>query len=287
MSMEILRVIKPGASAAIQDAGRVGWKRFGVPSSGAMDDHAARWANRLLDNPPEAPLLEVLLAGAEFAVQRDVWITITGAHGGSSRACWRVLRVCSGETIRFAGGQNGVWSYVAVEGGFEAPRFLGSASVYARGGLGMPLQSGDVLRRTNQSEFHLPEHVAGRIAPWNEQRDYRTPPALRVWPGPQWGFFSDTEKQKFFAQNWTVSSQSDRVGYRLKGEPLASRGEQIISEPVRVGSIQIPENGQPIVTLRDGPTVGGYPKLGLVDAADIAWLVQCNAGQPVRFRLAA
>jgi allophanate hydrolase subunit 2 len=125
------------------------------------------------------------------------------------------------------------------------------------------------------------------MAPWNEQRDYHSPPPLRVWPGPQWNSFREAERQKFFAQNWTVSSQSDRVGYRLTGDPLNTQREQIISEPVRVGTIQIPENGQPIVTLRDGPTVGGYPKLGLVDAADLSWLVQCSAGQQVRFRSVA
>src|SRR6202008_3662452 len=99
-------------------------------------------------------------------------------------------------------------------------------------------------------------------------------------------FFSDADRRKFFAQSWAVNSQSDRVGYRLEGEPLRRAEEQIISAPVRVGTIQIPENGQPIVTLRDGPTVGGYPKLGLVHADDLSWLVQCSAGQKVKFRLA-
>lgn len=284
MSREILEIVSPGVGASIQDRGRAGWRRFGVPPGGAMDDHAARWANRLLDNSAEAPVLELLLQGAELLVRNDGWMAITGASGDESHPAWRAIRVRKGETIRLSHAPNGVWSYIAVEGGFDAPQLLGSASVYARGGLGQPLKHGDLLRRTKGREFHLPEHVAGRIAPWNEQRNYAAPPVLRVWRGPQWDAFNEAERKHFFDRPWTVSPQSDRVGYRLSGEPLEPRHEQIISEPVRVGTIQIPENGEPILTLRDGPTVGGYPKLGVIDADDLSWLVQCCPGQSVRFR---
>ena len=92
------------------------------------------------------------------------------------------------------------------------------------------------------------------------------------------------DRQLFFGEPWTVTSQSDRVGYRLSGTPLTSKLPQLISEPMRTGTIQVPENGQPIVMMRDGPTVGGYPKLGLLDAADVAWLAQCRPGQQVRFQ---
>lgn len=115
--------------------------------------------------------------------------------------------------------------------------------------------------------------------PWTEIRDYSAPPAFRVWPGPQRTMFSD----EFFGREWIVTPQSNRVGYRLSGEPLAFARRELLSEPVRVGTIQVPENGLPIVTMRDGPTVGGYPKLGLVDPADLSWLAQCRAGQKVRF----
>jgi biotin-dependent carboxylase-like uncharacterized protein len=284
--MDVLEVISPGLGATIQDCGRVGWRRFGVPTGGAMDDHAARWANRLLDNSLEAPLLELLLQGAELLVRHDAWIAITGADAEATHPMWRAVHVKAGERIHFPQRTKGVWIYIAVEGGFDAPRWLGSASVYARGGLGRALEHGDILRRETTREFHLPEHVAGRVVPWNEQRDYRVPPSLRVWRGPQWDLFSEADRQRFFSQNWSVSSQSDRVGYRLEGEPLNSIDTQIISEPVRVGTIQVPESGRPIVTLRDGPTVGGYAKLGLVDAVDLSSLVQCAPGQPVRFQLA-
>jgi antagonist of KipI len=94
------------------------------------------------------------------------------------------------------------------------------------------------------------------------------------------------DRQRFFDEPWTVTSQSDRVGYRLFGTSLTSKLPQMISEPVRMGTIQVPESGQPIVMMRDGPTVGGYPKLGVLDSADVAWLAQCRPGQHIRFQAA-
>jgi len=120
---------------------------------------------------------------------------------------------------------------------------------------------------------------------WHEVRDYTAPPTLRVWRGPQWEFFSEADRGLFFAEGWTVSSQSDRVGYRLEGTPLKAAANQIISEPVLTGSIQIPSSGLPIVTMRDGPTVGGYPKLGILDSRDLSWLAQCRPGARVHFEL--
>ena len=107
---------------------------------------------------------------------------------------------------------------------------------------------------------------------------------MRVWPGPQWGKFSDLARDTFFATAWKVSPQSDRAGYRLDGAEIPPPGGSLASEPVLVGSIQVPPGGQPIVTMPDGPTIGGYHKLGLVDPEDLRWLVQTPPGRTVRFR---
>ena len=286
MHEDVFKVIAPGLAATMQDQGRFGWRRFGVPTSGPMDDHAAAWANRLLDNPPEAPVLELLLQGAKLAVLNDAWIAITGADAEANLPTWRIVRAKADEMIQFPHARSGVWIYIAVEGGFESDKVLGSASTYQRGGLGMPLAPGDILRRKPDAAFRLIPKVAGRSVAWCERRNYDSPPGLRVWPGPQWDSFSESERQSFFAQEWTVTSRSDRAGYRLTGTDLKQDVTQIISEPVRVGSIQMPPSGQAIVIMRDGPTVGGYPKLGMIDLADLSWLAQCRPGQKVRFRAA-
>ncbi len=285
MSVEVLKVVRTGLGASLQDVGRPGFARFGVPPGGVMDDHAADWANRLLDNPANAPVLELLLQGAQLEVLRTSWLVITGADAGCNRPLWRMVHAQAGEQIVFPASRKGLWTYVAVEGGFDAPRYFGSASVYPRGRIGSALANGNVLSRVGESRLTLPRGVAGRALATDERHDYAHPPALRVWPGPQWDYFGQADRAVFFQQAWTVSPQSDRVGYRLEGTRLAPAKQQIPSEPVLVGSIQVPPLGQPIVTMRDGPTVGGYPKIGLVEPEDLSWLTQCRPGTRVRFKL--
>jgi biotin-dependent carboxylase-like uncharacterized protein len=282
---DVLKILDPGLGATLQDQGRPGWKKFGVPPGGAMDDHAARWANRLLDNTVDAPVIEFLLQGARLEILQDVWIAITGADATANIPMWRATPMRRGDLVQFPHNRSGLWIYLAIAGGFSGERWLGSASVFAQGKIGLPFTRGDLLQRAEEKSFALPAHVAGRLAPWNECRDYAAPPPLRVWPGPQWDLFDPNAREKFFSESWTVSSQSDRAGYRLTGEPLESAPPEMLSEPVLVGSIQIPTKGQPIVTMRDGPTVGGYPKIGLVDAADFSWLAQCRPGQRLKFKL--
>jgi biotin-dependent carboxylase-like uncharacterized protein len=281
---EVLEVRQTGLGMTIQDAGRPGWRRFGVPVGGAMDSHAASWANHLLDNRSGAPVLELLLQGAWLVALQEVWCALTGADVEASIPLWRVVHLEPGEKIEMRRARSGVWSYLAVAGGFAAPRLLGSASQLPKAGIGEPPRAGDRLASV-AVDFHLPAGVATRAVSPDERRNYDHPPPLRVWPGPQWDEFSEAERERFFAASWTVSAQSDRVGYRLEGPALNASRPQIISEPVRVGSIQVPANGQPIVTMRDGPTVGGYPKLGVVDPADLYRLTQCRPGLPVRFQL--
>jgi biotin-dependent carboxylase-like uncharacterized protein len=249
-----------------------------------MDDHAASWANRMLDNSPSCPVVELLLQGASFKILQDVWIATTGAEADATVSTWRAVRVRKGDRIDFRQNRSGLWAYLAVEGGFFATPFLGSASVYPRGGLGANLKAGETLSRLRDKSFQLMAGVAGRLVPPKERREYHHPPLLRVWPAPQSALFTGDDRQRFFNEPWTISPHSDRVGYRLVGAPLDSIPGQILSEPMRVGTIQVPENGLPIVTMRDGPTVGGYPKLGMVDPRDLAWLTQCRPGQSVRFQ---
>ncbi|HSH15261.1 MAG TPA: hypothetical protein VLD18_04445, partial [Verrucomicrobiae bacterium] len=127
MSVEVLKVVRTGLGASIQDLGRPGFARFGVPPGGVMDDHAAGWANQLLENPPDAPVLELLLQGAQLEVLRTSWLVITGADTGCNRPLWRMVRAQAGEQIVFPASRKGLWTYVAVEGGFAAARYFGSA----------------------------------------------------------------------------------------------------------------------------------------------------------------
>jgi len=286
MSIAVLQVESAGLGVSIQDRGRTGSRRCGVPPSGCMDEHAAIWANRLLDNPTGAALLELQLQGARFTVRDTSWIAITGADLRCNLPTWRAVKVEEGEEIRFMENRAGVWAYLAVEDGIQAESILDSRSAYPRGRIGRTLTEGEVVSRYAAHGFELPPGVAGRTVPWTERRDYSKPPVIHVYPGPQWDLFTEAEQKKLFTTEWTVSSQSDRAGYRLSGPALHPQTPEIVSEPVRTGSIQVPMNGQPIITMRDGPTVGGYPKIGLIDRQDLSWIAQCRPRQKLRFQKA-
>ena len=311
----ILRILEPGLGVSLQDAGRPGFRRFGVPTSGTMDPVTATWANRLLDNPPDATVLEFCLQGQRLEALRDGWIAVCGGSHPRGQAPYRAFRVRAGESLNFGPGDSGVWTYLAVPGGFRAEAFLGSRSTNPRAGIGRTLRSGDLILRNPAGDWHPPASVAARgVSPdqWLTDRD--TGP-LRVWPGPQWEQFDAESQRRLFETEWRVTSQCDRVGYRLRSNrdapsgtnrPTTTRpgpnhdrtdkvpeppapggldwiGGSLISEPVLTGSIQVPADGQPIVTLHDGPTLGGYPKIAWIDPRDLPRLVQRRPGQPIRF----
>ena len=181
MNKPVLRVMNPGLGAAFQDQGRHGWRRFGVPPGGAMDAHAASMANRLLSNPPWAALVELLLQGAKFQVLDPAWVALTGADMRANQPTWRAVPVRKGEVISLPHNEAGVWSYLAIDGGFAAEQWLDSASTLAIAGLGRPLKKGDLLfRNPSEPRFVLPDGVGGRRASPSEQRRYGDCPALRV-----------------------------------------------------------------------------------------------------------
>ena len=278
----ILEVLAVGAGMTIQDLGRSGWKRFGIPPGGAMDLESARQANLLVGNNAGAPVVELLFTGAKFLVLSSSELAIAGAEVECEWPTWRNFHVEPGSEISFGRLRAGVWSYLAVRGGFAASRWFGSASANLRAGFGEAVQPG---ARLSCEKKLLSEEISSRFVPELVREEYAQTPVLRVWPGPEWDGFTEEARREFLRQTWRVSSQSDRAGYRLEGIALESR-LRMPSAPVAVGAIQIPPNGQPIVLLRDGPTVGGYPRLAILDASGVSRFTQCAPGTCVRFALA-
>jgi len=129
----------------------------------------------------------------------------------------------------------------------------------------------------------IPDSTAARRVHASEIPSYQDPIRVRIWPGPQWETFPQEDRDGFTRVDWTVSPQSDRSGYRLIGPTLKPDPAEILSEPVLPGSIQVPAGGQPIVTMPDGPTVGGYPKIAVVDPGDLWAVAQCRPGRSLRF----
>lgn len=290
MALEILEV---NGLATIQDSGRVGWRKFGVPVSGPMDWFAFHAANRLAGNDPGAASIEIGMGGITLRALRDCVIAVTGVGCAPSVYIWDFppwssYYVRGGWTIRLDKLDSGMWAYLAVSGGVQTPPTLGSTSTYLRGpfgGLdGRRLQSGDVLRSGIPSRPL--NDLAAQSLPAEAQPAYSDNPTLDVILGPQDEYFTDESVETFFSSEYLVSAASDRMGYRLEGPALTHRGKtELLSEGMTMGAIQVPSGGQPIVMMADSPTTGGYPKIGTVASADLPLLAQCVPGRSkVRFR---
>ncbi len=287
----MLEVLEVGGLGTIQDRGRLGWRRFGVPLAGPMDRFAFDAANLLVGNDPSAAALEIGAGDLTLRAQYDCLIAVTGA--GYEVAVniwtfplWSSYFVRGGWVIQLTKSGFGMWAYLAVAGGFDVPPVLGSSSTYLRGRFGgiegRSLQPGDVLRGT-APRLPLME-LAGRTVAPEARPAYGPSPTLQVIPGPQYDDFHADDASTFFSSAYTISASSDRMGYRLGG-PALRGGSDLTSEGMAIGSIQVPAGGQPIVMMADCATTGGYPKIACVTSASMPLLAQCTPGQDeLRFR---
>lgn len=280
----VLRVIRPGLELTIQHRPRRGFRRYGVPPGGPMDPLAAAWANRLVDNPLDAPVLEILLNGAELEVLEPLWLGLAGADMQGTLPAWTAQAFHPGQHLRFPIPRSGVWSYLATPGGFEAHRLLGSAGSSPRAGLGNPLAPGELLRASTRRPV-LNSAVRQRQIPGPARPTQPNPSALRAFPGPHWELFREGDRTRFLNQTWTLTSRCDRTGYRLAGTPVLPQTREMISEPVLPGTVQLPPDGQPVITMPDGPVTGGYPALLFLAPESMPRLAQTRAGASLRFQL--
>ena len=267
-----------------QDLGRVGpnsWLNFGVAPAGAIDAHSASLANRLVHNLHSDTVIEIMLGGAEIEMTSDCWLAHTGACACAALPSNSARLVRSGELLRFNPSPAGVWSYLAIAGGWQAASYFGSTSRHQRSDIGQTIETSSPLYAQLAQP---PAAKHSRTLPSDLLRDFQNPPPIRLHPGPHLSLFTPQQWQQLLSGTWTISPRSDRTGYRLTGDSAIPHQHSIHSTPTLLGSIQIPPNGQPIVTLHDGPTVGGYPLIARVHPDDLPWIVQQHAHQSIRFQ---
>jgi len=288
----VLTILDPGALTTIQDVGRLGWGRFGIPPSGPMDAAAFAAANHLVGNPCEAAALEVTLTGPALAASRDCLVAVCGAEfelwaGRLPVPAWHAVYLRAGHALRFGKRLTGARAYLAVDGGVDVSPYLGSRSTHLRGrfgGLeGRALQAGD--RVTIGAPIHT-HHIdrAGTRWPIPDWRAGDGVAEVRVVLGPQADHFSAAAVDRFLGNAYRVTAAADRMGIRLQGRRLDRAVESgIVSDGIVTGSIQVPPDGQPIVMMVDRQTTGGYPKIANVIRADVPRLAQVVPGDEVRF----
>lgn len=283
----MLEVIHPGPFTTIQDLGRTGFQRFGVSVTGAMDPQASALANLVIGNEPVDPVLEITLTGAKFQFHQPTMISITGADilvqlDGMELKRGCPIPVSGGEVVHFVELRAGCRAYLAVQGGLDVPEVMGSRSTFLRaaiGGLeGRALRKGDKISYTSRgqqkqlADWHVPTDLW-----WKKEK-------VRVLKGPEVNRFDAEQLNRFISEPYTISPQSDRMGYRLQGSLLKSRdATELVSEPVTFGTIQVPSGGEPIVLMADRQTTGGYPRIGQVIQVDLPVLAQKKPGDRVQF----
>ena len=284
----MIRILDAGAQTTIQDLGRPGQLRYGIPPSGAMDRYAFVLANRLAGNADGAAALECTLLGPRFEVDVPCAAAVTGASmpvavNGREAPGWTTLLLNPGDVVKLGTARSGVRSYIAFSGGIDVPTVMGSRSTYLRGGLGG--RDGRALRKEDRLRLFAaalprPSRIAAHAVP-----DYEAEPAIRVILGPQADRFTEDGITALLESPYQMLPQSDRMGARLRGERIShSRGHDIISDGIAPGSIQVPGDGQPIVLLVDRQSTGGYAKVATVCSFDIGRIGQVKPGRPLRFR---
>jgi len=283
-------VLHPGMASSFQDCGRYGFQQSGVPVSGAMDRYSHRLANLLVGNQQDNATLEITLSGPTLRFTQQAMIALCGANlspvlNGEPLLMQQAVKVEAGSVLSFGKPVHGIRAYLAVSGGFLLPEVMNSQSTCLVAGFGgfagRYLQKGDQLSFSRTFRNSLPVTL-----PFGEQDLFNADQPIRVVSGRHWHFFEADVQQQFLEENWLLRPESNRMGFRLQGDALLREVEQDIhSEAVDMGTIQIPADGQPIVLMADGQTTGGYPKIAHVISVDLPRLAQMAPGTRFRFQL--
>jgi biotin-dependent carboxylase-like uncharacterized protein len=275
----VINIIEAGLRSTVQDRGRFGHHRLGVPPAGAADPFALAAANALVGNGADAAGIEIIGAPFTFSCDDARVVAVAGrdvAIATRSRLPgWVSVFVRAGQNVTVHAGDNTRFAYLAVSGGIASTPLLGSRSTYLPAGLGAPLRAGDALPLGETDAG--PEDAARRIDPSGYDGH------VRAIPGPHDDRFDKKTVARFFETPFTVETASDRQGARLAGAQLVPRAGELLSCGIVAGAVQVPRGGAPIVLLADHQTTGGYPVIATVIAADLGKVAQALPGESLRF----
>jgi len=286
-----MQVTKGGLLTTIQDGGRHGYRKFGIPQSGVLDSRAHQQVNWLVDNAPDAPVLECTLQGGIFRFERAAVVAITGADMSATlndAPCPmnRSIAISAGNVLALGYARTGGRTYVGIQGMPDIRQVMESYSTYSPGGFGgfkgRALQTGDSFEWGSEIPKNpnriLPEHILPHF--------YHQKNIIRIMHGPEWERLSPTAQQLLENTFYTIHTDSNRMGIRLQGAVLELADNFLMSSSATLpGTVQLPPNGQPIVLMHDGQTTGGYPRIAKVIAADLGRLAQIPPHGNLCFRM--
>lgn len=284
---EGLKIVKAGLLDSLQDLGRFGYANAGFAVGGVMDFYSTILLNILLDNDWNEALIEINLMGGEYEFREANLFALGGANmqaklNDTPLESYHVYEAKKGDRIKFGIFKHGAIGYFAVAGGFNLPLFMGSKSSDLRlkcGGFGRKLLENDLLR-FYKPKLTLPKLHLRNCKDWLDSVRVR---AFGVIVGPQDSYFSKEQQELFYKSSYIITPQSNRMGFRLKGNSITSN-KQMYSDGVAFGSIQIPNDGCPIILMADRQSTGGYPKIGNVISYDLPRLAQTKIQSEIYFK---
>ncbi len=286
-----LRVVAAGLGTSVQDTGRIGYQRFGVPTAGVLDRVAMAAANMIVGNAADMAVLEMLYLGATLEVAAEsARVACVGLGAGlevtEDGATRQVpaaesVRLRRGARVRVVVGRSAISCVLAIEGGFALQPLMGSLSTLTRAGIGgfegRALADGDLLPIDRNEVEERPELKLPDL-------DLEVPARIRIVLGPQDDYFTPDALATLTSASYEVTRAADRMGIRLSGPSLVhEKGFNIVSDGIAPGSIQVPGDGQPIILLADRQTTGGYPKIATVASVDLPALGRVGPGAKLQF----
>lgn len=287
--MRKIIIKKPGLLTTIQDLGRYGYQKFGMPVSGAMDAHSLKLANNLVGNPENEAGLEATAIGPEIEFDADIHIAICGANfqplvNGNYVKMYSPISIKSGDVLSFKGLINGLRTYISFRGGIEVPVVMGSKSTYLRGKIGglngRQLKKDDIIKLgICEKETEIKEISQNKIP------NYLDSFIARIIPGPEAKNFTTEGLADFLNKAFILSKQCDRMGYRLTGNKIKHKiSGDIISSGINFGTIQVPSHGDPIILMADRQSTGGYARIANIITKDLTYVAQLKPGDHIRFK---
>lgn len=291
-----LRIIKAGILDTIQDKGRSGYQHLGINPGGAMDTLAAQYANVLVGNDPGEAVIEIHFPASEFFFEHPAIIAITGANfsphiNGDEIPCMQPVLISKFSILQFYWNKTGARTYLSVRGGFDLPEWFNSHTTNlkanAGGYKGRMLQKDDEIGLCSKFDYSaILEKKEFQVMPWKADPDWENTgeKEILVLPGNEWERLTAESKEKLVQQPFTISNQSDRMGYRLTGEKLSMEtNTEMISSAVSFGTIQLLPDGQLTILMADHQTSGGYPRIAHIISAHHSRVAQMRPGHSMRF----
>lgn len=296
----MIEIIQTPPLNSVQDLGRFGYRSYGIGCAGAMDRVALAAGNLAVGNDANLAGIEFQLFPVTIRFHSDMAIAITGADcaptlDGLALPPWWAVNVKAGQVLTLTSPLSGMRSYLAVAGGIDVPMVLGSRSTQSRDGFGgfcgRPLRAGDQLPTAPGVPFRFRDSFGLGLRPadavlkgsyhsWGRPDDV----ILRVIPASEYEQFNAASLHAFKTASWTVTVQSNRMGYRLAGPSLQrTHPTEMRSQGIVAGVVQVPPSGEPIIQLSDGNSAGGYPKIAIVIQSDLWRLAQAAPGRELRF----